>query len=946
MSDLEACVLRVCDKDGKTRGTGFLVSESLAVTCAHVIDLCGAKPGDRVRIVFHATGQECEAEVLCGYWRPANADDVAFLRLLPEGGPLPVGVTPVTLGMTRACNGHKMRVLGFPQLAGGYNVAWAEGELRGVVPHPNKQPMLQMDARPIQRGMSGALVFDLTTQRVVGMVSEYLPDAPLEWATTTETLQAICPDLQLHAPQAVEDYLAALREYCTNLPYLTLHDIRPPKTLDEVYVPFKARAQPRKGEKQETDEERAIREVLRSEPLSISEVMQKREQPHLLILGEPGAGKSTLLRQLAERAWDAPEKIGLGAPHLPILVPLRRLATADGSLEERLNRALTAELMLTQELPKGFFADWPAQTGANWLILLDALDEVPADERARLMQWLKGMLATVGQNRIIITSRSSGYSSGELDERLFDHYDLLPFTPEQTCEFARKWFDTQADHFIQEFQRMRTGNLRGTPLLLTIAAKVYLETDRLPEQRSSLYWQFVNIWLSEAEQHGLKAELGDKLAGPTGLQITRLAYLALQMTEYPESAAPQALSSFIAEFLQSEELFVPIHAEHYSNQFLQVMGRRSGVFIYRGDACEFIHPTFREYLAAFSAAHKCSGDVERAWRFIETKWSQQQWQGTIEFFLAILNEQEVDTDELVRRILAAREQIDEFLYRPQRLVGECLAEITTRDESLRRQVIDELLGLVRTSTYCSEVSLILARLPRSEMVAMGLLALVEDPNAEVWRRRYAVIALGQHGYSTPDILQALRPLVENPQTELLVRIESMAALGRLGFTDYLLDLVRSTQADTQTKLQVVSTLHDLWCVKELFILTKDSSVAGEPRFAAVVYAVDLGQGENLVPIMLDSTLPVLVRLDVATVLSQLGPAQDEATETLLLFVNDSRLDYTVRSSAAKSLEKSQRPDAASRAWTTLAGDPRLSTSNKQLAAEALNRLSLAKSMRT
>jgi hypothetical protein len=174
----------------------------------------------------------------------------------------------------------------------------------------------------------------------------------------------------------------------------------------------------------------------------------------------------------------------------------------------------------------------------------------------------------------------------------------------------------------------------------------------------------------------------------------------------------------------------------------------------------------------------------------------------------------------------------------------------------------------------------------------------------------------------------------------------MVALGRLGFTDYLLDLVRSTSADTRTKLQVVSTLHDLWCVKELLILIKDSNVASGPRFAAAVYAVDLEQGENLVPIMLDSTLPVLVRLDVATVLSQLGPAQDEATEILLLFVNDSRLDYTVRSSAAKSLEKSQRPDAAAGARATLARDPRLSASNKQLAAEALNRLSTAKSTRT
>lgn len=50
---------------------------------------------------------------------------------------------------------------------------------------------------------------------------------------------------------------------------------------------------------------------------------------------------------------------------LLILVPVRRLAGADGSLEERLNCALTSELTLTQALPERFFTDWPDQIGAR-----------------------------------------------------------------------------------------------------------------------------------------------------------------------------------------------------------------------------------------------------------------------------------------------------------------------------------------------------------------------------------------------------------------------------------------------------------------------------------------------------------------------------------------------------------------------------------------------------
>jgi V8-like Glu-specific endopeptidase len=42
---METSLIRVCDATGKTRGTGFVVSDSLAVTCAHVVEACGTAPG-------------------------------------------------------------------------------------------------------------------------------------------------------------------------------------------------------------------------------------------------------------------------------------------------------------------------------------------------------------------------------------------------------------------------------------------------------------------------------------------------------------------------------------------------------------------------------------------------------------------------------------------------------------------------------------------------------------------------------------------------------------------------------------------------------------------------------------------------------------------------------------------------------------------------------------
>src|SRR5260221_3877813 len=299
-AELENCVIRVCDANGKTHGTGFLVSHSLAVTCAHVVKLCSVLPGGRVHVVFYANGESAEAEVLSEpFWQAPDADDVALLRLLPAGQALPLAVTSVTLGSTRNSDRHPIRILGFPPLPGGYDTAWADGNIRGVVPHPGKRPMLQMDAQPIRQGMSGAPVLDLNTERVIGMVSEFLPNEPFEWATTSDTLAAICDELKLHLPQAVEDYLEGVKEYCQQLPYVTLNNVRLFDNPEEGYFQLPARLCRRKTE------------GVHSEPVSIAQVMQDQGNTHLLILGEPGAGKSILLRQLALSAWTLPETIGL-----------------------------------------------------------------------------------------------------------------------------------------------------------------------------------------------------------------------------------------------------------------------------------------------------------------------------------------------------------------------------------------------------------------------------------------------------------------------------------------------------------------------------------------------------------------------------------------------------------------------------------------------------------
>jgi len=198
--DLKPSIVRVVGPDGTTVGTGFVVTDDgLVATCAHVVEAAGAGPGDTVRVVFHATGEEREALVEPDWWRDPDAEDVAILRL---EGPLPEEATPLDLGAAEGSANHPFRAFGYP-VVGDIEGLWATGEIKGLVRDAQGRQMLQLASAEIDRGISGGPVLDETRRWVVGMVTAtYYPDGTIKhrdtgFATPTETLQMVCLELQL-----------------------------------------------------------------------------------------------------------------------------------------------------------------------------------------------------------------------------------------------------------------------------------------------------------------------------------------------------------------------------------------------------------------------------------------------------------------------------------------------------------------------------------------------------------------------------------------------------------------------------------------------------------------------------------------------------------------------------------------------------------------------------
>ncbi|POX39074.1 hypothetical protein C3486_20115 [Streptomyces sp. Ru73] len=174
---LGAALLRVRapGPDGDIAGAGFLVAPDLAVTCAHVVSDALRTPHreplpEDARVLVDLPlngGGSAEADV--EHWLPYGDDgtgDVAVLRLRA-----PVrGARPLRMAEAASVWGHGVRVAGFPATSPGG--VWHVGRLRAGTAEGWVQ-FSQGDAHgtPIERGFSGAPVWDEELGAVVGMVA-------------------------------------------------------------------------------------------------------------------------------------------------------------------------------------------------------------------------------------------------------------------------------------------------------------------------------------------------------------------------------------------------------------------------------------------------------------------------------------------------------------------------------------------------------------------------------------------------------------------------------------------------------------------------------------------------------------------------------------------------------------------------------------------------------
>lgn len=341
----EDFILSVCNKSGIPVGTGFIATEWLVVTCAHVIESAESRPGDDVQLQ-RANGDVLNAKVLSEYWCAPAAEDVAILRLSEV---VPKDIPTATLGETAKITDHHFRTYGFPDVKNMDGLIGI-GDILGITTLKGG-PVLQLRTKEVTSGFSGAPIFDTDSRRVVGMVTAITPPDDYyrldetAFATPAEVLAGICPELKILAPEILSPFQDIFR--------MIIQD----KTEGFVGRDYIFTA--------------------------IEKFQADQSKGYYIIEGDPGMGKSTLLAEYVRRTD---------------CVVHFNTRLSDVTHTRQFLQSITQQLSIryglsTSEAPKdpAEFASFLSgllqnasshvKTGERLVIAVDALDEVDTDDQ-------------------------------------------------------------------------------------------------------------------------------------------------------------------------------------------------------------------------------------------------------------------------------------------------------------------------------------------------------------------------------------------------------------------------------------------------------------------------------------------------------------------------------------------------------------------------------------
>jgi formylglycine-generating enzyme required for sulfatase activity len=445
--------------------------------------------------------------------------------------------------------------------------------------------------------------------------------------------------------------------------------------------------------------------------------------PRLVLLGAPGGGKSTLVNflglclaraWLGEAGWLA--QLGDDWPHgalLPVRIVLREFAAWVAARPQSPTRGDVALLWawLSEQHDKALVAALRREiTAGRALLLLDGLDEVPADARGQplaiVVQAIGSLAAATRPSRLLVTCRVLDYEQPQRKLPSWPVETLISFSEQLRQTFIGHWYAVLArlerplngdpaalrerlQTAVRERPELR--RLAGNPLLLTMMTLLNAYEGRLPEERVKLYAKCVEFLLHRWRPRPGDAPLGAQLAidgwseSDLGRLLDRLAFAAHERgvsgdsetgADLPRPVLIETARAFFAPYGADREYIRAQIFGNYISQYSNGVLQQHGPEIYR-----FPHRTFQEYLAArrlVADEDWADDEYEFVARALRRADAGPQWRSALLLALsqqAVVGNQVTPAGLLAEELLARHPPKSTAWCRDVTLAGEVLAEV-------------------------------------------------------------------------------------------------------------------------------------------------------------------------------------------------------------------------------------------------------------------------------
>ncbi|MEM1254147.1 MAG: NACHT domain-containing protein [Cyanobacteria bacterium P01_H01_bin.21] len=319
---------------------------------------------------------------------------------------------------------------------------------------------------------------------------------------------------------------------------------------------------------------------------------------YLTVLGGPGMGKSTFLRKIGLETLKG-RKGEINYKCIPVFLELKRLDAERIDIE-----SLVINELSICGYPEPEFITRNALRQGYLLVLLDGLDEVPAENLTKAIWEIHDFIDKYSRNRFIASCRTAAYHG--YFKRCTDVV-IAAFGDDQIKKFIANWFQDERDKEADTPERCwelltRPANaaafeLAHTPLLLTFLCLVYGRSQNLPDSRSTLYHKALDILLEEwaAEKRIQRSQIYQGLH--TDLEKALLSEMAFKtFSEDKLFFSKRAIINHITKFLTST-LKAPEHLN--GEAILHAMEVQQGILVERAEnVYSFSHVTIQEFLTA------------------------------------------------------------------------------------------------------------------------------------------------------------------------------------------------------------------------------------------------------------------------------------------------------------------------------------------------------------